>query len=95
MTDPSNVINRILDADNICGGEIFASLTVRSDLKDLFEKARELTGSPEGWLFQGTYQYKEDQEADVVLRIVPVENFGDVEMTTYKDLEIRISDPVE
>jgi hypothetical protein len=81
-----------MDADNICGGEIFVSLSVRSDLKDLFEAAREATGSPEGAFFQGTYQYNEDQEAEVVMRLVPVEFFGDEDPTTYRDAVVQITD---
>jgi hypothetical protein len=92
MTDPRNVINRILDADDLSRGEIFASLTVRSDLRPLFESARELTGSPEGRLFQGTYQYVEGQEAEVVLRLIPVELLGDVNPGTYRDVVVQITD---
>jgi hypothetical protein len=92
MTDPRNVINRILDADDLSRGEIFASLTVRSDLRPLFESARELTGSPEGRLFQGTYQYVEDQGAEVVLRLIPVELLGDVNPGTYRDVVVQITD---
>ena len=92
MTDPVDVINRILDADNLSGGEIFASLTVRADLRPLFESARELTGSPEGVLFQGTYQYVEGQEAEVILRLIPVELLGDVSPEVYRDVELQITD---
>ena len=92
MTNPVDVINRILDADDLSRGEIFASLTVRSDLRPLFESARKKTGSPEGWLFQGTYQYVEGQEAEVVLRLIPAELLGEVNPSTYRDVVVQITD---
>lgn len=93
LTIPANVINRILDAENLCGGQISVSLSVRSDLRGLFEAAREDTGSAEGCLFHGTYTYDADQVAEVVTRTVPHEQFGNAEYETLNKVEVRITDP--
>lgn len=93
MTTPANVVNRILDAENLCGGQIFVSLSVRSDLRELFETAREAAGSDEGQLFQGTYTYDADQVAEVVMRTVPSEEFGNEEYEILNKVEVRITDP--
>lgn len=93
MTTSANVVNRILDAENLCGGQVFVSLSVRSDLRGLFETAREATGSDEGQLFQGTYTYDADQVAEVVMRTVPSEEFGNEEYEILNKVEVRITDP--
>lgn len=82
-----------MDAEKLCGGQIFVSLSVRSDLRGLFEAAREDTGSEEGTLFQGTYTYDADQVAEVVMRTVPLEDFGNEEYKTFNKVEVRVTDP--
>ena len=93
LTIPANVIHRILDAENLCEGQVFVSLSVRSDLRGLFEAAREDTGSAEGCLFQGTYTYDADQVAEVVMRTVPQEDFGNEVYEVSTKVEVRITDP--
>lgn len=92
LTIPANVIPRIMDAENLCAGQIFVSLSVRSDLRELFEAARKDTGSEEGTLFQGTYTYDADQVAEVVMRTVPVEDFGNEVYEVFSKVEVRITD---
>lgn len=92
MTTPAKIVNRILDAENLCGGHVFVSLSVRSDLRELFEDARKAAGSDEGQLFQGTYTYDADQVAEVVMRTVPSEDFGDAEYEILNKVEVRITD---
>ncbi len=82
-----------MDAENLCSGQIFVSLSVRSDLRDLFEAARKDSGSEEGTLFQGTYAYDADQSAEVVMRTVPAEDFGNAQYEIFNKVEVRISDP--
>lgn len=93
MTTPANVIHRIMDAENLCGGQVFVSLNVRSDLRELFEAAHKDSGSEEGMLFQGTYTYDADQSAEVVMRTVRAEDFGKAQYEIFNKVEVRITDP--
>lgn len=92
--DPDNSCKRHLpNLESLCGGQVFVSLSVRSDPRGIFEAAREDTGSEEGTLFQGTYTYDADQVAEVVTRTVPLEDFGNEEYEILNKVEVRITDP--
>ena len=89
-TKPQNVVDRILNAEP--PGRVFISLSVRSDLRDLFEEARKLAKTnEEGWFFQGTYHYVKNQEAEVIMSTVSVEDFGEEDPKT-EEIEIQVTD---
>lgn len=63
--DPHVVIDRIFAAEGLLSGYVYTHLSVREDLKDLFESAVKCSGTKEpGYLFQGTYSYNRTQAAD-------------------------------
>jgi hypothetical protein len=94
MIDPKQVLHRILDAESIVSGRITNHISVRSDLRDLFESAR-ADGDPDaapGYLWHATYSYVDHQQPDVVLRCVPVSQFGNSDPDGFDDVDVQITD---
>jgi cell division protein YceG involved in septum cleavage len=91
-TAARRVLDRILDVEDISSGWITVHLRVRSDLKELFEKACKDSGTEaEGHLWQATYEYSDSQQAEVILFKARAEDLVSLsQVEEDKDYELRM-----